>query len=206
MLGNKILKAALTASILSLAMVSTQASADCKFVSTKDGSPLNIKAMPDDTPEAKEFLKTCKNPYTKTVGEAYKVWKELKSKDRSPEENKKYLAAKKTYYKARREYNYNNCTGCHGGKLEGVMAPSLNKGGGQGAFDTKWVYAKNATDKGMFETISGGTPGKSGGTMFIWHKQLDGHTGDGLTTDQILRAISYIRANYRGDGEKKWLK
>ena len=58
--------------------------------------------------------------------------------------------------KGKREYNYNNCTGCHGGKLEGIMAPSLSKNtsGGQGAFDQKWVYAKNATDKGMFETIA----------------------------------------------------
>ena len=109
--------------------------------------------------------------------------------------------------KGKREYNYNNCTGCHGGKLEGIMAPSLSKNtqGGQGAYDQKWVYAKNATDKGMFETIAGGTPGTSGGVMFIWHNQLEGHTGDGLTTDQILKAIAYIRTQYLGDGEKTWL-
>jgi cytochrome c-L len=108
--------------------------------------------------------------------------------------------------KGKREYNYNNCTGCHGGKLEGVMAPSLNKQGGTGAFDTKWVYAKNATDKGMFESIAGGTPGTSGGVMFVWHNQLEGKTGDGLSTDQILKAIAYIRTQYKGDGPKDWLK
>ena len=86
------------------------------------------------------------------------------------------------------------------------MAPSLIKSGGTGAFDTKWVYAKDATDKGMFETISGGTPGVSGGSMFIWHNQLEGHTGDGLVTDDILKAIAYIRTKYAGDGEKTWLK
>ncbi len=88
----------------------------------------------------------------------------------------------------------------------GLMAPSLVKNGGTGAFDTKWVYEKNATDKGMFETIAGGTPGTSGGTMFIWHNQLEGHTGDGLSTDDILKAIAYIRTQYKGDGEKAWLK
>jgi cytochrome c-L len=162
------------------------ASADagvCNLVSTIDGSPLAIKAVDTDTAEAKEFLATCKNPY-----------------------NAIYAAdPKKAKKEGRREFNYNNCMGCHGGKLEGVMAPSLSKGGGQGAFDTKWVYAKNATDKGMFETISGGTPGKSGGTMFKWHNQVEGHTGDGLTTDQILRAMGWIRVNYQGDGAKEWM-
>lgn len=169
----------------------------CDLVSTKDGSPLKIKVAATDTPEAKEFLKTCVNPYTKRIAASFEEFKTLKEAG-----DKKFKETE--YYKAKREYGFNNCTGCHGGKLEGVMAPSLNKGGGQGAFDTKWVYAKNSTDKGMFETISGGTPGKSGGTMFVWHKQLEGHTGDGLTTDQILRVISYIRLNYQGDGNKDW--
>ncbi len=180
----------------------------CELVSTKDGSPLNIKPLPEDTAEAKTFLKTCINPYTKIIGDAYAVYTSLKDKkSKSSEEKQQYLAAKKVYYKGRREYNYNNCTGCHGGKLEGVMAPSLSKGGGQGAFDTKWVYAKNGTDKGMFETIAAGTsPDKgSDGAMFVWHKQIEGHTGDGLSTDQILRAIGFIRANYNGDGDKTWL-
>jgi len=209
MLSKKVFKAALFASVISGLTIATQANAACEFVSTKDGSPLDIKASPDDTPEAKEFLETCKNPYTAKVDEAYTVWKTLKKKkDKTPEEKKEYTVAKKYYYKARREYNYNNCTGCHGGKLEGIMAPSLAKGGGQGAFDTKWVYAKNGTDKGMFETIAGGTSGDKGsdGAMFTWHKQLEGHTGEGLSTDQILKAIAYIRANYSGTMDKTWVE
>jgi cytochrome c-L len=168
----------------SISEASTSASsATCNLVSTKDNSPLLIKVVATDTPEAKEFLATCKNPYTAkyaTDEEAAKVGKKVLS--------------------------FNGCTGCHGGNLGGLMAPSLVKNGGTGAFDTKWVYEKNATDKGMFETISGGTPGTSGGTMFIWHNQLPGHTGDGLGTDDILKAIAYIRTVYKGDGEKTWLK
>jgi cytochrome c-L len=185
MFGNKVLKSTLFVSMLTLAglTLSFQANAACNLVSTKDGSPLKIKAVDTDTPEAKQFLETCVNPYTKL-----------------------YLADAEAAKKGKREYNYNNCTGCHGGKLEGVMAPSLRKDGGTGAFDTKWVYAKNSTDKGMFESIAGGTPGTSGGTMFVWHNQLEGHTGDGLTTDQILKAIAYIRTQYKGDGTKDWLK
>ena len=185
MLGNKFLKSALFVSMLALAAVSFQANAACNLVSTIDGKPLAIKAVDTDTAEAKQFLETCVNPYTKM-----------------------YIADAEAAKKGKREYNYNNCTGCHGGKLEGIMAPSLSKNtqGGQGAYDQKWAYAKNATDKGMFETIAGGTPGISGGTMFHWHNQLPEHTGDGLTTDQILKAVAYIRTQYKGDGEKTWLK
>ena len=159
-------------------------SVSCNLVSTKDDSPLLIKALETDSAQAKEFLKTCVNPYTKV----YAADEALAKKE------------------GRRVFTYNNCAGCHGGKLEGVMAPSLRKDGGQGAFDTKWVYAKNATDKGMFETIAGGTPGKSGGNMFVWHNQLEGHTGDGLSTDEILKVIAYIRTEYKGDGEKTWMQ
>jgi cytochrome c-L len=161
----------------------TAAAGNCNFVSTKDNSPLAIKVSDSDTPEAKEFLATCNNPYTK-----------------------KYMADPEAAKAGRKVYTLNGCSGCHGGKLEGIMAPALTKGGGQGAYDTKWVYAKNETDKGMFETISAGTPGTSGGVMSIWNKSLEGHVGDGLTNDELLKVIAYIRTEYKGDGEKAWLK
>ena len=186
MLGFKSIKAALLISMLGFVslIATTQVSAACSFVSTKDSSALAIKGTDTDTPQAKEFLETCVNPYTK----AY--------------------AADPTLIKAggKKLFGYNGCSGCHGGKLEGVMAPSLRKDGGQGAFDTRWVYAKNATDKGMFETISGGSAGVSGGVMSPWNITLADHVGDGLTTDDILKIIGYIRSEYRGDGEKTWLK
>ncbi len=187
MISNKLVQARLilSALVISGAMVfSGNAAAECKLESTKDGSPLVIKATDTDSAEAKEFLETCVNPYTKAYAKDPSLIKP---------------GGKKLF-------GYNGCSGCHGGKLEGIMAPSLSKFGGQGAYDTKFVYAKNATDKGMFETIAGGTPGVSGGTMFIWHNQLPDHTGDGLTTDEILKLIAYIRSEYKGDGEKTWLK
>ena len=183
MLGNKFLKSALFVSMLAFAVVSFQASAACSFVSTKDGSPLAVKADAADSAEAKTFLDTCKNPYTA-----------------------KFAADAEAAKAGKKVLSFNGCTGCHGGNLGGLMAPSLVKNGGTGAFDTKWVYAKNATDKGMFETVSGGTPGTSGGVMSTWHKSLDGHVGDGLSTDEILKAVAYIRTQYKGDGEKTWLK
>ncbi len=185
MLGNKTVKSTLVVFMLTLAGVtfSLQAQADCKLVSTKDNTPLAVRAEDSDTPEAKEFLKTCVNPYTK-----------------------KFAADPEAAKAGRKVMTFNGCTGCHGGKLEGVMAPSLRKDGGQGAFDAKWAYAKNATDKGMFETIAAGTPGTSGGLMPVWHKHQPDHAGDGLSTDEILKAIGYIRTQYHGDGGKPWLE
>ena len=185
MFGNKALKSTLFISMLTLAglTLSLQANAACDLVSTKDNSPLKIKAADTDSADAKTFLATCKNPYTA-----------------------KYAADAEAAKAGRKVMTLNGCTGCHGGNLGGLMAPSLVKNGGTGAFDTKWVYAKDATDKGMFETISAGTPGTSGGVMSTWHTQLEGHVGDGLTTDEILKAVAYIRTVYKGDGEKTWLK
>ena len=180
MLGNKALKSTLFVTLLALAGLtfSMQSNAACNFVSTKDGSPLAIKADAADSAEAKVFLDTCKNPYTA-----------------------KYAADATAAKVGKKVLSLNGCTGCHGGNLAGLMAPSLIKSGGQGAYDTKWVYAKNATDKGMFETVAMGTPGTSGGVMSTWHKSLDGHVGDGLSTDELLQAIAYIRTVYKGDGE-----
>ncbi len=186
MLGKKALKSTLFVSLLTFAgmTISFQANAACEFVSTKDGSPLVIKAKDTDSAEAKAFLETCKNPYTKMFAADAKT-------------------AKK---QGRRVFTYNGCSGCHGGKLEGIMAPSLRKDGGQGAFDNKWAYVKNATDKGMFETIAGGSAGQAGGVMAAWHIDVPDHISDGLSTDDILKAIGYIRTEYYGDEPKKWLE
>jgi cytochrome c-L len=158
--------------------VSTSASTEtCNLVSTKDGSPLAIKVVATDTPEAKEFLATCKNPYTK-----------LYAKDAE--------AAKA----GKKQFNFQGCSGCHGGNANGLMGPSI--------IDAQWEYPKHNTDKGLFETIAGGTLGKGAtnrGSMLTWHNQLPGHTGDGLDTDTILKIIAWLRTQYVGGGETPWL-
>jgi hypothetical protein len=42
--------------------------------------------------------------------------------------------------------------------------------------------------------------------MQAWNRSIDNHVGDGLTNDEILKAIAYIRTQYLGDGEKTWAK
>jgi len=156
---------------------STASAGTCSLVSTKDDSPLAIKVVATDTPEAKEFLSTCINPYTKL-----------------------YAADAEAAKAGHKQYNFQGCSGCHGGNANGLMGPSI--------IDAQWEYPKHNTDKGMFETIAGGTNGKGAtnrGSMLTWHNQLPGHTGDGLDTDTILKIMAWLRTQYTGGGETPWL-
>ena len=149
----------------------------CSLVSRKDNSPLPIKVVATDTPEAKEFLSTCVNPYTKIYAKDAEAAK----------------AGKKAYA-------YNGCSGCHGGNANGLMGPSI--------IDAQWEYTNHTTDKGMFETIAGGTDGKGAtarGSMLTWHNQVPGHSGEGLDTDTILKIVAWLRTQYTGGGETPWL-
>ncbi len=171
MFSNKAVKATLFVSMLMLAgLMPLQASAACNLVSTKDNSPLNIKIVDSDTPEAKEFLTTCINPYTKL-----------------------YAADPEKAKAGKRKFGYYSCTQCHGGNAGGQTAVSI--------IDERWQYAKHDTDKGLFETIAGGT--NMG--MMGWHQQV-ANNPDMVPTDDILKMIGWLRASYQGGGDKPWLK
>ena len=171
MLGRK-LKSTFLVSMLAVAgmAIPLQASAECKLVSTKDGSPLPIKAVESDTPEAKEFLETCINPYTK-----------------------RFAADKEAAKAGKKRFGYRSCTHCHGPNGDGQVAVAIT--------DDRWQYAKHTTDKGMFETIAGG----SNGGMFAWHQQVSGNP-ELLPTDDILKIIGWLRTSYKGGGDTPWLK
>lgn len=77
------------------------------------------------------------------------------------------------------------CSGCHGHVGEGKLGPGLN--------DAYWTYPKNATDKGLFETIYGGAQGMMG-------------PHSDLSLDELLKLIAWIRHIYTGDvNEASWL-
>jgi cytochrome c-L len=143
--------------------------AQCAFESTKDGSPLLIKAVATDTPQAKEFLQTCINPYTKL-----------------------YVADAEAAKEGKKKFGYYSCTQCHGGNAGGQTGPSI--------IDERWQYAKHVTDKGLFETIAGGT--NLG--MMGWHQQVTNNP-EMVPTDDILKMIGWLRASYQGAGETPWL-
>ncbi|MGZ8258286.1 MAG: cytochrome C, partial [Methylotenera sp.] len=104
MLGNKAIKAALLISMLGFVglALSTQASAACNLVSTKDGSPLGVKPVETDTPQAKQFLETCINPYTKAYAKDAEAAKAGKKK-----------------------FGFYSCTQCHGPNGGGQVGPAI---------------------------------------------------------------------------------
>ena len=67
-----------------------------------------------------------------------------------------------------------HCAVCHGIGAKGRMGPNL--------IDTTWVYAKNRTDKGFFESMYGGTGGMMKGFK------------DRISLDEILQVMAYVRS------------
>jgi cytochrome c-L len=68
-----------------------------------------------------------------------------------------------------------NCQACHLPDGSGRMGPSL--------ISDKWIRERAATDVGMFEIIYGGASGA-----------MQSFARRGLTQDQILRVIAYVRS------------
>ena len=108
MLGNKIEKGALVFSMVALVGVCAlplQASAECQLLSSHAGNaPLPIKAVESDTPEAKSFLETCKNPYTKI-----------------------YAADPAAALAGKKKFGLYSCIACHGGDAGGLVAKGLTQ-------------------------------------------------------------------------------
>jgi cytochrome c-L len=79
-----------------------------------------------------------------------------------------------------------SCSGCHGHVGEGKLGPGLN--------DNYWTYPKNATDKGLFETIYGGA------------RSMMGPQASARTMDEILLVIAWVRHIYKDDpADAEWL-
>ncbi len=127
------------------------------FTSTADGKAMEIPDATFDTPAAKEFLKSGKNPYVGNIA-AIKAGKKV--------------------------YQLYSCSQCHGPEAKGQVGPGLT--------GPNFRYPKDAEDKGMFETIWGGSAGGMGakgkGLM-----QPDDPTA-GLTPDEVLKVESFLRA------------
>lgn len=129
-----------------------------KFITTQDGSALEIKPELFDTPAAKEFLATGKNSY---IGNADAV-----------------AAGKKLF-------QMYSCTQCHGGDAGGQTGPSLH--------GPDFKYAKDATNKGMFETIWHGTNGGMGAKGKGLMDPSD--PSNGLMPDEVLKIQAWVRSH-----------
>ena len=128
-----------------------------EFVTTQDSSPLVINAALFDTPAAKEFLATGKNPY---IGNA------------------------EAQAKGKKIFQLYSCTQCHGPEAKGQVGPGL--------VGPTFKYPKDATNKGMFETIWHGTNGGMGAKGIGLMDPTD--PKNGITPDELLKIIAWIRS------------
>lgn len=128
-----------------------------EFVTTQDSSPLKIDTALFDTPAAKEFLATGKNPY---IGNAEAI------------------------AKGKKVFQLYSCTQCHGADAKGQVGPGL--------IGPTFKYPKNATNKGMFETIWHGTNGGMGAKGVGLMDPTD--PKNGITPDELLKVIAWIRS------------
>ncbi len=131
------------------------------FVDTQESKPLVIDAALFDTPAAKEFLATGKNPY---------------------------IGNKEAEEKGHKVFGMYSCTQCHGPEAKGQVGPGL--------VGPTFKYPKNATNKGMFETVWHGTNGGMGAKGKGLMDPTD--ATNGLTPDELLKVIAWIRT--KGDG------
>ena len=131
------------------------------FVDTQEGKPLVIDTALFDTPAAKEFLATGKNPY---------------------------IGNKEAEEKGHKVFGMYSCTQCHGPEAKGQVGPGL--------VGPTFKYPKNATNKGMFETVWHGTNGGMGAKGKGLMDPTD--ATNGLTPDELLKVIAWIRT--KGDG------
>jgi len=103
---------------------------------------------------------------------------------------KEFLATGKNIYvgdaeavkMGKKRYNLWSCTQCHGPTAKGQVGPGLT--------GPKYNYAKDQTNKGMFETIWAGTNGGMGAKGFGLMT-----ADDGVTPDELLKIIAFIRSN-----------
>jgi len=103
---------------------------------------------------------------------------------------KEFLATGKNIYvgdseaikMGKKRYNLWSCTQCHGPTAKGQVGPGLT--------GPDFRYPKDATNKGMFETIWAGTNGGMGAKGFGLMTD-----DDGVTPDELLKIIAFIRSN-----------
>ena len=109
---------------------------------------------------------------------------------------KQFLATGKNVYvgdaeaiaTGKKRYNLWSCTQCHGPTAKGQVGPGLT--------GPNYNYAKDTTNKGMFETIWAGTNNGMGAKG--WGIMSP---DDGVTVDELLKIIAFVRSNSKhGDG------
>jgi len=146
---------------------------------TKDVAEMIEKVEPKKVLKSIEFIKT-------TDGSSLIIPEAMFDTDAA----KEFLATGKNIYvgdseaikMGKKRYNLWSCTQCHGPTAKGQVGPGLT--------GPDFRYPKDATNKGMFETIWAGTNGGMGAKGFGLMT-----ADDGVTPDELLKIIAFIRSN-----------
>lgn len=96
-----------------------------------------------------------------------------------------YVGQQEAIDKGKKLFQMYSCTQCHGGNAGGQTGPSLH--------GPDFKYAKNATNKGMFETIWHGTNGGMGAKGKGLMDPTD--PNNGVTPDEVLKIIAWVRTH-----------
>ena len=105
---------------------------------------------------------------------------------------KEFLATGKNPYvgnaeaiaKGKKVFQLYSCTQCHGPEAKGQVGPGLT--------GPTYKYPKDATNKGMFETIWHGTNGGMGAKGI--GLMVPGDNTQGITPDEMLQIIAWVRS------------
>ena len=153
---------------------------------TKDVAEMIEKVEPKKVLQSIEFIKT-------TDGSNLIIPEAMFDTDAA----KEFLATGKNIYvgdaeaikMGKKRYNLWSCTQCHGPTAKGQVGPGLT--------GPDFRYPKDATNKGMFETIWAGTNGGMGAKGFGLMT-----ADDGVTVDELLKIIAFVRSNGKITGNE----
>lgn len=98
--------------------------------------------------------------------------------------NNPYIGNEEAIAKGKKVFQLYSCTQCHGPEAKGQVGPGLT--------GPNYKYPKNATDKGMFETVWHGTNGGMGAKGIGLMDPTD--PKNGITPDELLKIIAWIRS------------
>src|SRR5450830_1149615 len=96
-----------------------------------------------------------------------------------------YVGNAEAIEKGKKLFQLYSCTQCHGPDAHGQVGPSL--------IGPDYRYPKDATNKGMFETVWHGTNGGMGAKGKGLMDPTD--PANGLTPDELLKVIAWIRSH-----------
>lgn len=98
--------------------------------------------------------------------------------------NNSYIGNEEAIAKGKKVFQLYSCTQCHGPEAKGQVGPGLT--------GPNYKYPKNATDKGMFETVWHGTNGGMGAKGIGLMDPTD--PKNGIAPDELLKIIAWIRS------------